>query len=82
MNGNYKVCQSVDDVKLAISTENNSFDVRIESELPEVTKTEKCILGIDEAGRGPVLGTKTIKLSLSITITKFLEIIGVKPLSI
>lgn len=56
MKSNYKVCKTISDVKSVISTEDNSFDVHIESELPEIMKTDKCILGIDEAGRGPVLG--------------------------
>jgi len=69
MNSNFKVCHTISDVKSAISHENNSFDVHIESELPETMKTEKYILGIDEAGRGPVLGMykKTIKIFATIS---------------
>ena len=29
---------------------------RVESVVPEVSKTGECCAGIDEAGRGPVLG--------------------------
>lgn len=59
MNNNYKICQTISDVESVLLNEDNSFDVHIESELPVPTKTEKCILGIDEAGRGPVLGMQT-----------------------
>lgn len=58
MESNYKVCKNINDVKSVIAIENNSFDVRIESELPVTATVEKYILGIDEAGRGPVLGNR------------------------
>ena len=42
------------DLKEFHSNSSGTFDLK--SNVPEVAKLEPCCMGIDEAGRGPVLG--------------------------
>lgn len=40
----------------------------IESPIPEVTRQQECCMGIDEAGRGPVLGWSILIFQIEHTI--------------
>ena len=68
------------DLRMDISPflEKNTTNFQLFSEIPAVCRAEPCVLGIDEAGRGPVLGPMVYGISFCpVSRSKDLKDLGV-----